>query len=184
MDFVGRIRLQHHETYAYPQPEQIMRIITSGIEHLEEKLEPGKRDRIAGIGIAAPFELWNWAEEVGAPPGAMDAWRDFDLQAEIASRAGHPVYLQNDATSACGAELVFGVGPSYPDFIYLFIGSFIGGGIVLNSAVFSGRTGTAGAVGPLPVRDKDGEAREHRSEERRVGEGCVSTCKSGGAPYH
>src|SRR3546814_19709955 len=66
MDFVGRIRLQHHETYAYPQPEQIMRIITSGIEHLEEKLEPGKRDRIAGIGIAAQFELWNWAEEVGA----------------------------------------------------------------------------------------------------------------------
>lgn len=160
MDFVGRIRLQHHETYAYPQPEQIMRIITSGIERLEKKLEPGKRDRIAGIGIAAPFELWNWAEEVGAPPGAMDAWRDFDLQAEIASRVGHPVYLQNDATSACGAELVFGVGPSYPDFIYLFIGSFIGGGIVLNSAVFSGRTGTAGAVGPLPVRDKDGETRQ------------------------
>src|SRR5690606_29437030 len=32
--------------------------------------------------------------------------------------------------------------------------------IVLNSAVFSGRTGTAGAVGPLPVRGKDGETRQ------------------------
>ena len=61
------------------------------------------------------------------------------------------------STSACGAELVFGVGPSYPDFVYFFIGSFIGGGIVLNSAIFSGRTGTAGAIGPLPVRGKTGE---------------------------
>jgi predicted NBD/HSP70 family sugar kinase len=87
----------------------------------------------------------------------MDVWRDFDLHTEIAARVPYPVYLQNDATSACGAELVFGIGPSYPDFVYFFIGSFIGGGIVLNSAIFSGRTGTAGAIGPLPVRGKNGE---------------------------
>ena len=160
MDFLGQIRLQHHEIYAYPQPDQIMQIITSGIERLEGQLSAEKRERIAGVGIAAPFELWNWADEVGAPPGAMDAWRDFDLQGEVAARAGYPVYLQNDATSACGAELVFGVGPSYPDFIYFFLGSFIGGGVVLNSALYSGRTGTAGAVGPLPVRGKEGETRQ------------------------
>ena len=160
MDFVGEIRLQHHQTYAYPQPGQIMEIITSGIARLETQLDTRQKDRIAGVGIAAPFELWNWADEVGAPPEAMDLWRGFDLQAEVTARIRHPVFLQNDATSACGAELVFGVGPSYPDFIYFFIGSFIGGGIVLNSAVFSGRTGTAGAVGPLPVRGSAGETRQ------------------------
>ncbi len=160
MDFVGRIRLQYHETYAYPVPEKIIEIITSGIDRLEAGLSEVERGRIAGIGIAAPFELWNWADEVGAPQDEMDAWRGVDLQAEIANRVSHAVYLQNDATSACGAELVFGVGPSYPDFVYFFIGSFVGGGIVLNSAIFSGRTGTAGAVGPLPVRGKDGETRQ------------------------
>lgn len=160
MDFVGRIRRQYHETYAYPVPEKIIEIITSGIDRLEAGLSDIERSRIAGIGIAAPFELWNWADEVGAPQDEMNAWRGVDLQAEIASRVSHAVYLQNDATSACGAELVFGVGPSYPDFVYFFIGSFVGGGIVLNSAIFSGRTGTAGAVGPLPVRGKDGETRQ------------------------
>ena len=160
MDFVGRIRLQYHVTYAYPVPDEIIEIITSGIERLEGDLDEAERGRIAGIGIAAPFELWNWSDEVGAPPGAMDAWRRVDLQAEVASRVRHAVYLQNDATSACGAELVFGAGPSYPDFVYFFIGSFVGGGIVLNSAIFSGRTGTAGAVAPLPVRGKDGETRQ------------------------
>ncbi|MBW6421708.1 ROK family transcriptional regulator [Rhizobium sp. XQZ8] len=160
MDFVGRIRLQYHETYAYPVPEKIIEIIASGIARLEAGLSATERDRIAGIGIAAPFELWNWADEVGAPQDEMDAWRGVDLQAEISGRVRHAVYLQNDATSACGAELVFGVGPSYPDFVYFFIGSFVGGGIVLNSAIFSGRTGTAGAVGPLPVRGKGGETRQ------------------------
>ncbi|MBX4929711.1 ROK family transcriptional regulator [Rhizobium binae] len=160
MDFVGRIRMQLHQTYAYPLPDEILAFVTAGIEEIESQLDDKQRSRIAGLGIAAPFELWNWAEEVGAPPGAMEVWRDVDLQADIAARVSHPVFLQNDATSACGAELVFGVGPSYPDFVYFFIGSFIGGGIVLNSAIFSGRTGTAGAIGPLPVRDRNGETKQ------------------------
>ncbi|MBY3083644.1 ROK family transcriptional regulator [Rhizobium laguerreae] len=160
MDFVGRIRMQLHKTYSYPLPDEILAFVTSGIRELEERLDDKQRGRIAGLGIAAPFELWNWAEEVGAPAGAMEVWREIDLQADIAARVSHPVFMQNDATSACGAELVFGVGPSYPDFVYFFIGSFIGGGIVLNSAIFSGRTGTAGAIGPLPVRGKDGETKQ------------------------
>lgn len=160
MDFVGEIRHHHHQTYAYPMPAEIIRLIVEGIGMLEARWPEEARGRIAGIGIAAPFELWNWADEVGAPPGAMESWRGVDLQAEISARVGHPVYLQNDATSACGAELVFGIGPSYPDFVYFFIGSFIGGGIVLNSAIFSGRTGMAGAVAPLPVRGRDGQTRQ------------------------
>ncbi|TNM60516.1 ROK family transcriptional regulator [Aliirhizobium smilacinae] len=160
MDFVGNIRQRYHETYAYPLPQEILRIITSGIADIEAQMSVEEQARIAGVGIAAPFELWNWADEIGAPSGVMDVWHGFDLHAEVTARVAHPVYLQNDATSACGAELVFGAGPIYPDFIYLFIGSFIGGGIVLNSSIFSGRTGTAGAVGPLPVRGKNGENRQ------------------------
>ncbi|ACM25357.1 ROK family transcriptional regulator [Agrobacterium sp. SHOUNA12C] len=157
MDFVGQIRMQLHQIYPYPLPQDILSFVTSGIQELESRLNTEERGRLAGLGIAAPFELWNWAEEVGAPDGAMEVWRGVDLQAEIAARVPYPVYLQNDATSACGAELVFGVGPHYPDFVYFFIGSFLGGGIVLNSSIFVGRTGTAGALGPLPVRGRNGE---------------------------
>lgn len=160
MDFVGRIRMQLQQTYPYPLPQDIMAFVTAGIRDIEGRISERQRQRIAGVGIAAPFELWNWADEVGAPEGAMNIWRGFDLQAEVAAKVPYPVYLQNDATSACGAELVFGVGARYPDFVYLFIGSFIGGGIVLNSSIFVGRTGTAGAIGPLPVRDRNGETRQ------------------------
>ncbi|MDI7862235.1 ROK family transcriptional regulator [Rhizobiaceae bacterium n13] len=160
MDFVGTIRMQLHRTYPYPLPGDILDFISSGIAEIEGRMTAVQQDRIAGVGIATPFELWNWAEHVGAPSGAMDVWHDFDLHTEVSLAVAYPVFLQNDATSACGAELVFGLGSSYPDFVYFYIGSFIGGGIVLNSSVFTGKTGTAGAIGPLPVRDKTGDTRQ------------------------
>ncbi|WP_377291192.1 ROK family transcriptional regulator [Rhizobium sp. SG2393] len=158
MDFVGTIRYQEHRIYPYPMPEQIMDFVTDGIASIEARMLPDERGRIAGVGIAAPFELWNWAAEVGAPQAEMDRWRDVDLGRDLEARLPYPVFLQNDATSACAAELVFGHGARYPDFIYFFIGSFIGGGVVLNSALYSGRTGTAGSVGSLPVQGRDGRA--------------------------
>lgn len=160
MDFAGNIREQRHRTYRYPHPDHLLPFISEGIAEMEAAMTATMRGRIAGIGIAAPFELWNWAEEVGAPEGAMEIWRHVDLQVEVQNRMAHPVYLRNDATSACGAELVFGAGQRYPDFVYFYIGSFIGGGIVVNSSLFVGRTGTAGAIGPLPVRDKHGQTRQ------------------------
>ncbi|AMD60443.1 putative NBD/HSP70 family sugar kinase [Rhizobium sp. RAS22] len=156
MDFVGHIRLKLRRTYPYPLPEWILPFVIEGMAELESKLSPAERQKIAGVGIAAPFELWNWAQEVGAPQIEMERWRDVDIREGIAENVSYPVFLQNDATSACGAELVFGAGQNYTDFLYVFIGSFIGGGVVLNSALFSGKTGTAGAIGPLPVQGEDG----------------------------
>jgi predicted NBD/HSP70 family sugar kinase len=79
--------------------------------------------------------------------------------AELSRRfARWPVRLCNDATSACAAELTFGAGSAYRNFAYFYVGTFIGGGIVLNGSLFPGRSGNAGALGSMPVmrRDKDG----------------------------
>ena len=141
-------------------PEEIIAFVRESIAELEGQLTKAERSRVAGLGVATPFELWNWAEYVGAPPGEMNVWRDIDLKHEIQAITAYPVFLQNDATSACGAELMFGHGKAYTDYVYFFIGTFIGGGIVLNSAVFTGKTGTAGAIGPLPVRNRSGQIRQ------------------------
>lgn len=160
MDFVGNVRSKLRRIYAYPTPAEIMDFVKASLSALEASMTQAQLSRVGGLGVAAPFELWNWADHVGAPIGAMDSWRGFDLRAEIQALAPYPVYLQNDATSACGAELMFGQGKAYTDYVYYFIGTFIGGGIVLNSSVYSGKTGTAGAIGPLPVRDESGRTRQ------------------------
>lgn len=151
MDFVGTVRGSLHETYPWPSVAGILEFIGRGVRKLSAVLPADRLPRIAGIGVATPFELWNWAEEVGAPAGAMDEWRHVDLAAEIGAVLPFPVYLENDATAACGAELVFGRGAEFADFLYLFLGAFIGGGIVLDHALYPGRSGNAGAIGSMPV---------------------------------
>ena len=84
----------------------------------------------------------------------MGAWRDFDVEREIAAVSPYPVTLSNDATAACAAEFFFGRGWRYRDFLYFFLGAFIGGGLVLDGALHPGRTGNAGALGSMPVVTK------------------------------
>jgi len=156
MDFTGHVRVQLHEAYRYPTPPGVLTFVEAGVTKLLASLGPTERGRIAGLGVALPFQLWNWIEEVGAPMADMDAWRDADIATLLAERLPFPVLLQNDATAACAAELAFGHGPRFSDFAYFFIGSFIGGGVVLNHALYPGRTGNAGAFGSMPFPSKEG----------------------------
>ena len=160
MDFLGKVRMQLHEVYPYPEPERLLDFTERRIEDLLAVLPGDARDRVAGLGIAMPFELWSWTEAVGAAPERMAAWREVDLAETLRERIPFPVFSQNDATAACGAELVFGRGSDHPDVVYFFIGSFVGGGVVLNSAVYTGRTGNAGALGSMPVPSRDGPAHQ------------------------
>lgn len=160
MDFVGGVRSRLRKTYAYPLPDKIMEFVEDGLLRLSGELSAEARGRIAGIGIATPFELWNWFEQVGAPSDEMDAWRDFSFVEAFGRITDLPVFVQNDATAACGAELVFGRGSEFTDFAYFFVGSFIGGGLVLNHALYPGRTGTAAAFGPIPVPGPSGKPQQ------------------------
>jgi predicted NBD/HSP70 family sugar kinase len=157
INFLGEPKTTLRQSYPWPTPPQIIAFVRNGIEEIIQGLPENLRDRVAGLGIATPFQLWDWTEQAGAPREEMDLWRDCDLRAELASFCNMPVYLQNDATAACAAELVFGTHPGLSDYLYFYIGTFVGGGVVLNGSVYSGRTGNAGALGPLPVAGPDGK---------------------------
>ena len=155
VDFLGVARERRREIYGYPVPSTLISWVSSALSQVTRSLSAEARERITGIGIAVPFELWNWETEVGAPREVLDAWRSFDVKAEIGRITGLEVHLCNDATAACGAELMVGSGSMYRDFIYVFFGSFIGGGVVLNHQLFPGRSGNAGAIGSMPVARLD-----------------------------
>ena len=156
IDFLGRIRGALRRTYRYPTPDIVTGFVAEALPVLSASLPADQRDRITGLGVAIPFGLWNWVSILGAPQAEMDPWRDRDIGAELSAITGLPVFLQNDATSACGAELVFGTGERPKDFLYFYFGTFIGGGLVMNGQLFLGRTGNAAGVGPMPVIGPDG----------------------------
>ena len=157
IDFLGEVVATERRVYRYPTPGTVVSFVQDVLPRLVGTLPPAHRDRIGGLGVAMPFQLWNWVQALGAPQSEMDAWRDRDIQSELAAITDMPVYVQNDATSACGAELVFGTGERPKDFLYFYFGTFIGGGLVLNGQLFLGRTGNAAGMGPVPVPGPDGQ---------------------------
>ncbi len=160
MDFAGAVRMENHLTYPYPLPGALMDFLKKGLDAIEDLLDARQRSRIAGIGIAAPFELWKWRDRLGAPKAEMEAWRTFSFTEAIAEISDLPVFIENDASCACSAENVLGRGSEFTSFAYFFVGSFVGGGVVLNDAMFTGRTGNAGAFGTLPVSPDRGRPRQ------------------------
>lgn len=164
MDFVAGVRSRKRITFPYPRPDELLDFAQRAIPALLDELSPEARARVSGIGVAMPFELWNWEAELETPPGALAIWRSFDIAVELAQIAPGPVRVCNDATAACAAELTFGHGSTYRDFAYFYVASFIGGGIVLGGTLFPGRSGNAGALGSMPVlcRDDNGSMQPHQ----------------------
>ena len=156
LDLTGAIRAERQCTYAFPTPETVFAFIGRTIADLSAGLAPHLRNRIAGVGIGKPFELWNWHDSVGAPARVLDAWREVDFAQRVEALTTLPVLIDNDATAAARAEHLYGRGQELRDFAYIFIGAFIGGGLILGGEVFEGRFGNAGAFGPLPSRRPDG----------------------------
>ena len=154
VDFRGAICQRAYRAYSFPTPIMILDFVRGSLPSLASSLSPSQKRRIVGLGVAAPFQLWSWESEIGAPQGAMNAWRHFDAESEIAAVCPYPTTLCNDATAACAAEFFFGRCWRHRDFLYFFIGEFLGGGLVLDGALRPGRTGNAAALGSMPIMAK------------------------------
>ena len=157
LNFIGEVLESAHLVYDYPRLDDMLAFVLPAIARMRATVP---QDRLAGLGIAIPFRIWDWARIAGAPDGQMDEWRARDIRAELEASLGLPVYLQNDASAACGAELAFGKGERPQDFLHFFIGYFIGGGLVIDNRLYTGRSGNAAALGSLPIARKDGGYRQ------------------------
>jgi predicted NBD/HSP70 family sugar kinase len=150
MDFVGRVRFREALEYEYPDPEVIFPAIERDLAIVDAKL--GKHaNRLVGAGVAAPLWLGGWRDFLGAPAGVMDAWTHISIRDRIQAMTQLPVEFAKDTTAACAAELVVGQGRRLRNFLYLFIGTFIGGGLVIDGHLHPGPHGNAGAVGSSPL---------------------------------
>ncbi len=155
MDMVGTVRLLQRKTYAYPVPEKLERFVQAGMAEISEHLDDHQMARICGLGIAVPFEMWSWEDEVGTPHQVVESWRQYDIKTVIEKLVPWPVHLCNDATAACAAELAFGNHAQYENFLYVFFATLIGGGVVLDGNLYPGRAGYAGSLGSILVPESN-----------------------------
>jgi predicted NBD/HSP70 family sugar kinase len=115
--------------------------------------------RLVGVGVAAPFNLGGWHKMLGLSQAVSDEWNHFDLAEQVQALTDTPVSFVKDTSAACVAELVSGRGRDLKSFLYLFVDTFVGGGLVINSHLHGGNHGNAGAVASLPLQVADGKGK-------------------------
>ena len=151
LDFTAQVRQRWQRDYSHADPDDIVAEITARLKDVRKRLGPAQRDRVQGVGIAAPLSMGGWQQLLGLPEAVAQKWQQLDLALEVGRLSALPITLIKDTAAACVAELVAGRGRSVPSFLYVFVDTFIGGGLVLDSQLRSGNTGNAGALGSLPL---------------------------------
>lgn len=122
-----------------------------------------------GIGSAGPLHL----DEGAISPVNISAWRQFPIVPKFANLTGNTnVVLHGDAMALAHAEFRLGAGRGVSNMLGLVVSTGIGGGLILNDALFTGETGNAFFIGHHTINFDGIECACGR-------QGCVETYASG-----
>jgi glucokinase len=127
-------------------------ILEAIVECVDEALESAglRREDVAagGIGSPGPLDVHTGVILFSANLNV----KNFPLAPEFSAVLKRPVILRNDVRVGGYAEFRLGAGQGHRDVISAFVGTGIGGCVILNGTIVEGATGNAGEVGHMIVR--------------------------------
>ena len=105
---------------------------------------------VASVGVSAAGFVSSDRKTMLATPNIAD-WNGVDLDNQLTKLIGLPVVIENDANAAAWGEAKFGAGKNQDHMMMLTVGTGIGGGIVVNGALYRGAYGIAAEFGHMRV---------------------------------
>lgn len=151
INFHGEAISYERFPYQVPRQKEVAALLRRELTILLQDVEDSLRPRIIGAGVAMPGQISEWTDVMGLGPAELADWNEVDIAAVIGEIASLPVEVYNDATAACAAEMVLGSALTFTNALYIYVGTFIGGGVVINGQLFEGAQRNAGAIGSMPV---------------------------------
>ncbi|MBN1642312.1 MAG: ROK family protein [Anaerolineae bacterium] len=106
-----------------------------------------KRNRVRAIGIGMPGPLNPQTGVIYHAPNLGPTWNNTPVVSYVQERLGCPVFLDNDVNVGAVGEHVLGAGRGYQDMVAIFVGTGIGGGVIIGGELYRGHRFTAGEVG-------------------------------------
>lgn len=126
------------------------------VETLADHAKAPMKD-IGGVGIGAPGTV---DPAKGVVRVAVNLrWTNFPLAATLRARLKKPVVVDNDVNVGAWGEHRAGAGKGFDDMLAVFVGTGIGGGIVLGGKLYRGHYYTAGEIGHTIIRADAGRGR-------------------------
>lgn len=107
------------------------------------------RDDIAGLGIGAPGAI---NVKKGTVIEAVNlGWSNYPLGDILQKRVKIPVVVDNDVNVGAWGAYKFGAGQGHKSMLAIFIGTGIGGGLIIDGELYHGHYFTAGEIGHTVV---------------------------------
>lgn len=128
---------------------EIIREITDAVNILIRS-NRHKRANYVGVGIAAPGPIDVANGRLLNPP-LLDEWKDIELVAPLSKSLRMPVTLSKDTVAMTIAEQWIGGGQGHNNFVFAYVGSGVGVGMVIDGQVVHGVSGNAGEFGHFIV---------------------------------
>ncbi len=136
-------------SYATEGREKVQDNIIALIEQLDNYQECSG----IGMGVPGPVDTVNKVMKLATN---LPGFQDFKVCEKIEKHFNMPTYLDNDANVAGLAEGVVGAGKGLPISYYVTVSTGIGGALVVNNRLVSGRNGYAGEVANIVIdRNRD-----------------------------
>ncbi|MDD4077561.1 MAG: ROK family protein [Bacilli bacterium] len=105
-------------------------------------------DHLVGLGLGVPGPVVD-----GIVLGAQNlGWGRFNAEAELQKYFPDVVIrVLNDANAAAVGEWAYGGGAGFRSFIFMTLGTGIGGGLIINNELIEGASGSTGEIGHIRV---------------------------------
>ncbi|RUR03646.1 ROK family transcriptional regulator [Labedella endophytica] len=151
LDLAGAVVADHRiPTPSAADPDTVISVMAEEIRALLER-ESVSTDHVLGVGIAAPGPL-DSTQGILLDPPLLEGWKHVSLREALADATGFPVVLEKDVTAAAVAELWVDSGTDRDNFAFLYYGTGLGIGLVVNHDVLRGASDNAGDMGHLMVQ--------------------------------
>lgn len=108
---------------------------------------------LTGMGIAVPGPV-DVREGRVIECANVPSLKGVNIRQVFGERYGIPIGVENDAHAAALAEARGGAGRAYQDFVYVCLGTGIGGGIIIDRKLYTGVSGVAGEISHLAFPGK------------------------------
>jgi glucokinase len=123
--------------------ERIGRCVQDAVDEADLSLK-----QIAGVGIGAPGAV-DFADGTVIFAPNMEGWKDVPLKKHLEKDLGVPVFVENDCNVAALGVYVAELKSKPRHMAGIFVGTGIGGGLIINGELYSGFGHTAGEVGHM-----------------------------------
>lgn len=161
VDMSGEVKQRLHSDLSDPSPAEAISLM-SDTTHELLRMHGITVDKLWGMGVGIPGPMvagrHGSAPYVVSPRALFAGWQDVHLAEELHQKLGLPVFIENNATAAAVGEHWYGAGRHMSTFFYVYIGSGLGGGLVVQGNPFEGHSGNAGEIGYLPVPTLNGKS--------------------------